>query len=71
MAHDRHVIIGLALVLGLLFVVSFGSLTITSFTTVPVGKTPSDFRTPILVLLVVACAVILIYVYNQRKKVNF
>ena len=70
MTHERHVIIGMALVLGLLFIIGFGSLTITSFTTTNVDKTPFDFRFPLIILLVAGCAVILLYVFNQQKQSN-
>jgi len=70
MTHERHVITGIALVLGLLFIIGFGSLTITSFTTANVEKTPFDFRFPLIILLVAGCGVILLYVFNQQKQTN-
>ena len=66
--HHRNVIIGVALVLGLLFLVPFGALTFTGLTTAPTETQVPDMATPILLGMLVGCIGIVYFVFRSKVK---
>ena len=64
--RDKRLIVGLALALGLMVIVPFGALTFTGLVTAPAGAQQTSYATPILLLMAVASAGILYYVFKRR-----
>ncbi|MEK6967882.1 MAG: hypothetical protein AABX51_04585 [Nanoarchaeota archaeon] len=65
--HHRSSLIGLVLVLILLFVMSFGTLTFTGFVSAPLTAQKPDLSTPIFFTLLVGSIGIVYYVYKTRN----
>jgi hypothetical protein len=65
MGHDKHVIQGVGMVIGLLLVLSLGSWAMTGYSTSSLGD-GQDFRMPLMILVVAASGLIVLYVYSKR-----
>jgi len=64
--HHRSAIVGLVMVLILLFVLSFGTLTFTGLISAPLTSQKPDISTPIFFTLLVGCIGIVYYAYRTR-----
>ncbi len=66
--HHRRLIIGLALVLGMLFVIPFGAMTMSGFVTAPTaGGQQANIATPVFLGMIICSAGILYFVFRAKK----